>query len=732
MIHRSARVDVRTKSGSLTSRSNSTKSKATPLLQRRRHTFWALILGSLLSCYLATVVLLSENGSSAFTTSSENPLSTFSMGNEWKAFSSSESHKNRKRSNGRVTQNQTVLLYIDGEISAEDEKAAANSLQSLVNQFGSQSLQKWEVIRQADNQEKNFDIATQNLPCVWITKKGPVQSSLGSNPSGRNVHSRCIQMVATAASDDPTNSSMDWRLHKQGSVGSTKPGRSNSNSTICLPRQVGPRQDFWQRGVNFERVGLWMQAASIRSYVWNLALVPDSQEQWLSDAIHKVGKESFSDGRNASGIVITKPLDDYKPVPYFRDLLTSVFTVVVFKPESAVSSQQNITPQGRKQRNKKQRKESPGQHKSMFWKQLQEVILSGSIPIVITMGSPNAQMDCNHELFFGSNSPILVLPNQMKPLLTTLWEEPPAKLNARQDELRVWYQRTMIQRAIQVEDWILDTTPSSKAPSSDQRLQLAKEYLQDLTPFFLQQRRHAAKPLCLTPPFYGRTNNKVIEIGKLLKLSYQEGKHRALALDRRWSNWYRPHFDERDDVLLDYYPHGECEKTFTAREAFEITDWDLSYLIHLLPRHDYRERAEKIINTWQHGNNYISVHRRDLEGSCHVHAKCSDVELETSTCLQKRDPTEICSAELRLRACDMEYNMVPNPEGLPIVLFTDGQVPAKDGTFPHMFNTTDFFVEMWLMVKSKTHWGNPRSTVDAVVSSWREGREMEPKECYPT
>jgi len=289
----------------------------------------------------------------------------------------------------------------------------------------------------------------------------------------------------------------------------------------------------------------------------------------------------------------------------------------------------------------------------------------------------------------------------------------------------------MIERALEVENWILKTAPPARVLPFEIRDQWAKEYWESSVPSFMEQRKYDFKPLCLTPPFYGRTNNKVIEIGKLLKLSYQEGKRRPLALDRRWSNWYRPHFDERPDVLLDYYPHGECEKVFTARESFEIPDWDLSYLIHLLPRHDYRERAEKILNTWRHGKNYISVHRRDLEGSCHVHARCSDVELETSTCLQKRDPSEVCSVDLRLHACDMEYDMVPNPQGLPIVLFTDGQVPAKDATFPHIFNTSDFFVEMWLMVNSQTHWGNPRSTVDAVVASWREGRGMEPKQCYP-
>jgi hypothetical protein len=273
---------------------------------------------------------------------------------------------------------------------------------------------------------------------------------------------------------------------------------------------------------------------------------------------------------------------------------------------------------------------------------------------------------------------------------------------------------------------LLEETSSS---SSSTRKQTAMERMERL-PEFLTQRNYDPMPYCLRPPFYGRTNNKVIEVGKLLKISHNEGKGRALGLDRRWSNWYRQHFDDRPDVLLDYHPHGECQKTYTAKEAFEIPDWNLSYLSNLLPAKVHQDAAEAILRRWPHGDTYISVHRRDLEGSCHVHARCSDVDLVNLTCYQERDSKEQCSADLRLQACNMEYKLVPNPEGLPIVLFTDDQVPALDATFPHKFNATHFFVEMWLMVKSRTHWGNPRSTVDSVVANWRQGKGMEPNKCY--
>ncbi|CAJ1963454.1 unnamed protein product [Cylindrotheca closterium] len=246
------------------------------------------------------------------------------------------------------------------------------------------------------------------------------------------------------------------------------------------------------------------------------------------------------------------------------------------------------------------------------------------------------------------------------------------------------------------------------------------------------------KPYCLKAPFYGGTSNNVIEVGKLLRILNDEGKHRKLGLDKHWTQWYKSHFDERPDVLFDYYPDGgDCEQAYIAQDAFFLgdNDWDLSYIRHLTPSSEHRDTAEAIIKSWPHGRNYISVHRRDLEGTCHISARCPLNRKERKgtgrKCVEQRDPNEACSVELRLQACDMEYSMVDNPKNLPVILFTDRQVPDKDSTFPQIFNeTAPMFVEMWLMAQSQTHWGNPRSSVDAVVSSWRNGMGLEPKPCY--
>jgi hypothetical protein len=555
-------------------------------------------------------------------------------------------------------------------------------LASLLDRFGSRTVKVQTSVTEDNNREYSLSDWKQkiNSPCIWASRE--------NNNNKGPPH--CFSIVPSHQSKN------DWILKS--------PPISSTNKTMCLTSEAyGPRVDFLQRGRNFENVGLWIQSSSIRPHRLNLALVAAAFDDyhWIVSRLENLQNNT----------IVTHSKEEeatYKPVQYLHDLLTSVFTVVSPQQESKIP----------------------------FWVQLQEVIVSGSIPIVIdnstTTTTTTAYIDCNHRwLLDTSISPILRTSSieNLQSLLETLWNESPQRWNERQSQLRnsyLTYLTTMVSRAVSVEQFLLEETSSS---SSSIRKQTALERMERL-PEFLTQRTYDPFPYCLRPPFYGRTNNKVIQVGKLLKITHNEGKGRALGLDRRWSNWYRQHFDHRPDVLLDYYPHGECQKTYTAEEAFSIPDWDLSYLSNLLPAKTYQDAAEAIIRRWPHGDTYISVHRRDLEGSCHAHARCSDVDLVNLTCYQERDPKEQCSVDLRLQACNMEYKLVPNPEGLPVVLFTDGQVPALDATFPHKFNATDFFVEMWLMVKSKTHWGNPRSTVDMVVQHWRQRKGMEPNECY--
>jgi hypothetical protein len=95
---------------------------------------------------------------------------------------------------------------------------------------------------------------------------------------------------------------------------------------------------------------------------------------------------------------------------------------------------------------------------------------------------------------------------------------------------------------------------------------------------------------------------------------------------------------------------------------------------------------------------------------------------------------ESCTTEEMIKACNVIFSDIPNPNNRTVVLFTDDQVPSMDQTFP-IRDQQQFRVQMWMMAQSETHYGNPASSVDWVVMHWRQrlGKgNMEPAVCYPT
>ena len=64
-----------------------------------------------------------------------------------------------------------------------------------------------------------------------------------------------------------------------------------------------------------------------------------------------------------------------------------------------------------------------------------------------------------------------------------------------------------------------------------------------------------------------------------------------------------------------------------------------------------------------------------------------------------------------------------------IVLFTDGDYPEFDNTFP-VIDDSPIQVAMWLMTLSDIHYGAVESTVDFVVSHWRKGKDTRPSVCF--
>ncbi len=86
------------------------------------------------------------------------------------------------------------------------------------------------------------------------------------------------------------------------------------------------------------------------------------------------------------------------------------------------------------------------------------------------------------------------------------------------------------------------------------------------------------------------------------------------------------------------------------------------------------------------------------------------------------------------KICDYRRNVVMQAYNIPehheLLLLSDGQNQEFDDTY--FFKDTSWFpVQLWMMVLSPKHVGNPKSSVDFLISCWKENlgkpNSMEPK-----
>jgi len=108
--------------------------------------------------------------------------------------------------------------------------------------------------------------------------------------------------------------------------------------------------------------------------------------------------------------------------------------------------------------------------------------------------------------------------------------------------------------------------------------------------------------------------------------------------------------------------------------------------------------------------------------------RSEDGKEERFTAYYWNRPNPACTAEVRAWTCGIDYDGVvrhlrnvttQSTRDLPSILFTDRQVEEKDQTFPLVGNYS-MLEEMWMMVQSEIHYGNPMSSVDLVLHHWRQ------------
>jgi hypothetical protein len=289
---------------------------------------------------------------------------------------------------------------------------------------------------------------------------------------------------------------------------------------------------------------------------------------------------------------------------------------------------------------------------------------------------------------------------------------------------------------------------------------------------------------CLSGVF-GRNCNSIIQIAntlhKVQKYQQQQQQQHQAPLDHYnnnnnsyykvglppgdWTERYLEFFDPRPEILVNYM--GTCHFKLQAKRIH------YSYpkhkpnmqLMQLTPKVQVRQAAEaaiqEYIEMWKleqphepqqkppttnktttiHSSYaFVSVHRRWLEGSCHIRSDIPGENfcINSNHKIRVQDTCEIVYSNITEDYYRRYHPQAPPPQQQdqpfimpPVLLFTDGQQPELDQTFPFR-DSHPFAVQLWMMTLSAIHYGNPVSSVDHVVNHWRQGVGMEPSDCFPS
>jgi hypothetical protein len=231
---------------------------------------------------------------------------------------------------------------------------------------------------------------------------------------------------------------------------------------------------------------------------------------------------------------------------------------------------------------------------------------------------------------------------------------------------------------------------------------------------------------CLTSHLYGGTSNQILSIMWAWKAASKERKLLRLAsinrqYDREFqflSHWYDL-FDESSIpfFLLDGVTDERCASFESYESAYlDMLNNKAEGLTLPMPRRELQETVMK------HPRIHISVHGRSLEDTCSI---------APLICPYKTDQSEVidlCDYHLQRVS---ELFQIKNKD--QVILFTDGQNQPMIDSYVHV-DSRPFLEQLWAMVQSDLHIGNPKSSVDFLVYLWRKqlGRVngIEPQACY--
>lgn len=214
------------------------------------------------------------------------------------------------------------------------------------------------------------------------------------------------------------------------------------------------------------------------------------------------------------------------------------------------------------------------------------------------------------------------------------------------------------------------------------------------------------KHVCLQTPTvpYGETSNQVLQLANALAIG-------TVLLDDAAYKWFEEWFEPHERVAFNYgTPCSIVFRTYADyKQLHDMHDYHTAHpaLQTLQLRKDHCRRALELYSV-----PFVSVHRRHLEGQCV--RRISNKE----TFCANRGWNDASPCSWHGKQFDKE-----------VVLFTDKQQPNMDRTFENI-GKASFAVEMCAMTLSSEHYGNPASSVDYLVSQWRNNHGMNPTGCW--
>ena len=233
--------------------------------------------------------------------------------------------------------------------------------------------------------------------------------------------------------------------------------------------------------------------------------------------------------------------------------------------------------------------------------------------------------------------------------------------------------------------------------------------------------------------------NNILAIGNALKFLSKKadgqreikdnGVFSLLGLDDGFMKIYQKLFDKRKDIVYAknckrmvsyiemFYSYGDSSKNTNQRSGN-------IQLAHLVPKNSIRRQAESIVAN----NTFVSVHRSWVSGECYA-------LLNNKNCfcnISGTSPTGIANTAFYCGITEEHINGW-NETGIPVIFFTgDGKIEYDKHKNFEKVDHHPFEIQLWMMVLSKLHYGNPMSSIDYLIYHWRyfRGKQTEPTECY--